>query len=233
MDSSKTRTCLSCGEIENLGKRRYCSLACRQRLRLQLNMRTGLLKALNTRYATFYFTGSQIVLDVLTLSSKDLFHFTFPRMPGKKPADDFIRMSNHMANEWWAEKRKTDKRYLANRYVFERAQKDPATAGTRINPDNLLIPVVNLKTLACLKLNRSELHSPDPISAIKAAYRRMAKQHHPDQGGDAADFRKIHDAYRQLLEWSENPKFTRRCGFADKWFYNGAANRWVQPRTLP
>lgn len=232
MSNPKNRICLSCGASEGMGTRRYCSQACRQRLRLQLNMRTGLLKALNTRYATFYFTGSQIVMDVLTMSGKDLFHFTFPRTPGNNPADDFIQMSDRLANAWWTEKRKTDKRYLANRHVFERAQKGYGAVGARINPEDLWIPAVNVKDLACLKLNRSELKSAEAVVAIKAAFRRMAKKHHPDQGGDAVDFRKIHDAYRQLLEWSENPKFTRRCGFADKWFYNGATNRWVQPRPL-
>ena len=43
--------CLSCGASENLGRRRYCSISCRQRLRQKLNVRTGLLRALNTRYA--------------------------------------------------------------------------------------------------------------------------------------------------------------------------------------
>mgnify|MGYP002063947042 CR=1 FL=1 len=27
----------------------------------------------------------------------------------------------------------------------------------------------------------------------------------------------------------ENPSFTRRRGFPDKWFYDGETNRWVQP----
>jgi len=59
------RRCLSCGTTRNMARRKYCSLECRQRLRYNLNLRTGLLKALQTRYATFYFTDFKIILDVL------------------------------------------------------------------------------------------------------------------------------------------------------------------------
>jgi hypothetical protein len=54
-------------------------------------------------------------------------------------------------------------------------------------------------------------------------------RHHPDLGGDAAGFRKLHDAYKQILKWSDNPVFISRRGFPDKWFYDGSAVRWVQP----
>ena len=35
--------------------------------------------------------------------------------------------------------------------------------------------------------------------AIKKSYRRLVKQHHPDLGGSAHEFRKINEAYQQLL----------------------------------
>jgi len=35
--------------------------------------------------------------------------------------------------------------------------------------------------------------------AIKAAHRRLVKQHHPDMGGQAADFQRINDAYQLLV----------------------------------
>ncbi len=35
--------------------------------------------------------------------------------------------------------------------------------------------------------------------AIKLAYRRLAKQHHPDAGGNAAEFQKIKSAFNELL----------------------------------
>jgi len=42
--------------------------------------------------------------------------------------------------------------------------------------------------------------SPDANSAdIKLAYRRLAKKHHPDFGGDAVEFQKITDAFNELI----------------------------------
>lgn len=35
--------------------------------------------------------------------------------------------------------------------------------------------------------------------AIKAAHRRLVKRHHPDVGGDAEEFRRINEAYQQLV----------------------------------
>lgn len=64
---------------------------------------------------------------------------------------------------------------------------------------------------------------------VKNAYRRQAKIHHPDLGGQASTFRKINDAYQELLRWAENPRFIKRKGFTDKWFYDGDNKKWVQP----
>jgi DnaJ-domain-containing protein 1 len=36
-------------------------------------------------------------------------------------------------------------------------------------------------------------------AAIKAAYRRLAKSHHPDMGGDGEAFRRLEAAYRLLM----------------------------------
>jgi hypothetical protein len=45
-----------------------------------------------------------------------------------------------------------------------------------------------------------ELTPPYTVEAVKRAYRRLAKQHHPDRGGDAAHFLALQSAYRQALE---------------------------------
>ncbi len=110
-DNKKKNRCLSCGTTENLGRRKYCSIDCRQKLRYTLDVRTGLLKALNTRYATFYFTDIMIIMDVLPYDSKQIFSFFFPRSSGKKPAEDYSSLSVILGNEWWVEK-KTNKSKL-------------------------------------------------------------------------------------------------------------------------
>ena len=97
-DNRIKRRCLSCGTDENLGRRKYCSIHCRQKLRYTLDLRTGLLKTLNTRYATFYFTDTMIAMDVLPYNSKEIFSFIFPLSSGKKPAEDYCIISEILGN---------------------------------------------------------------------------------------------------------------------------------------
>ena len=215
-----------------MGRRKYCSVKCRQRLRRTLNMRTGLLRALNTRYATFYFTPNVIVMDLMPYGSREIFSFMFRRTPTEKPVDDFCRMANLLGNTWWAEKRRTNKNYLASRLLFDHAKRHQPTK-TAVNPVEVKIPTVRHRSLVHLKLTRDDLDAPHLHTTIKKAYRTQAKRHHPDTGGDATVFRRIHQAYQDLLDWAEHPTFVRRRGFPDKWFYNGHTNRWVQPAPLP
>ena len=224
----KKKQCLSCGTTENMVRRKYCSIDCRQRLRYKLNIRTGLLKALNTRYATFYFTDVATIMDVLCHGSSEIFSFIYPRSPGNQPAEDFSRMADILGNAWWAERRRTNKKYLASRHVLEQADENSAPADA-VKPSTIKNPVVQGTSLIHLKLDRSALHSPELQQRIKSAYRVQAKKHHPDLGGDNMSFMKIHRAYEELIQWAENPSFFTRRGFPDKWFYDGDKNRWVQP----
>ncbi|MDJ0986159.1 MAG: J domain-containing protein [Desulfobacterales bacterium] len=225
------KRCLSCGTDENMSRRKYCTIDCRQKLRYSLNMRTGLLRALSTKYATFYFTTSLIFLDVLPYGSKSIFSFLFPRSPGLKPVDDFATLSNLLGRAWWAEKRRTNKRYIATQHVLEKA-KNQNSGPHSLKPYEIVEPARMAKSLTFLKLARSDLNSPELQRIIKSAYRQQAKTHHPDQGGDAAVFLRVQQAYEQLMDWAENPTFTRRRGFPDKWFYEGSTNRWIQPAAI-
>jgi len=227
-DGVPQKRCLSCGTSENMDRRKYCSVECRQHLRYNLNLRTGLLRALNTRYATFYFTEAIIILDVLPYGSAELFSYIFPRTPGRKPVDDFSTMSNILGNAWWAERNRTNKRYIATRFLLEKAKSKNADS-VPIKPVEVKEPARLKKSLLFLKLNKSDLNSPELQQKIKSAYRKQAMKHHPDLGGDAAGFRKLHEAYEQIIRWSEKPVFIRRRGFPDKWFYDGGTVRWVQP----
>ena len=38
------------------------------------------------------------------------------------------------------------------------------------------------------------------VTGLKKKYRELAQQHHPDKGGNAEDFAKVHNAYKILLE---------------------------------
>ena len=227
-NSRKPNRCLSCGTVEKMENRRYCSIDCRQRLRYKLNMRTGLLKALNIRYATFYFTDRLIIMDLLPFDCNEIFSFIFSRSTGNKPADDFGNMSDILGNAWWAEKNRTNRKYLASRHVLEQANQKNAQIDS-IQPLGMKIPCVKGKSLIHLKIGRTELNTPQLQKLIKSAYRTQAKKHHPDLGGNTAAFRKIQQAYEDLVSWAESPTFIERRGFPDKWFYDGNKNRWVQP----
>lgn len=220
--------CLSCGTTQNMRKKRYCSVDCRQKLRQKLNMHTGLLKALSTRYATFHFSSQELFLEILTHGSNTRFRFVGRRYTGKKPAEDFQKMAGRLGAIWWAEKRRTNRWYLASKHLLNKAGKS-YHAGDAVKPMIFKKPARVQDAIGCLKLSASEMNSPRFKQKIKTAYRMQAKKHHPDSGGDAMVFRKIHAAYQEMARWAEKPTFARRRGFPDRWFYNSRTNRWVQP----
>lgn len=226
--SKNVRRCLACGIAIKIARRRYCSQACRQHLRQCLNRRTGLLKALNVRYATFYFTDHLIVLDLLPYGMDRIHSFLWTRSLSKKPVTDFCRLSEILGRVWWNEQKRTQRRYLASRHVLSKAGK-PLSNTTTVVPLELRIPSIKGARLIFLQLEPHHLTPAKLAARIKEAYRRQAKKHHPDLGGDSATFRKIHEAYENLMEWSKSPTFIKRTGFPDKWFYSGELNRWVQP----
>jgi hypothetical protein len=224
----KQHYCLSCGTTENIANRRYCSIKCRQNLRQKLNTRSGLLQALNTRYATFYFSETMIILDVVPHGIREIFRYTSQRTSGKKPAEDYGDMTNALGNAWWAEEKRTTKKYLASRHVLELAGRFPILPAL-MRPRLIKIPTIRPESLGYLDMVRADLNSRDLVKMIKNAYRRQAKIHHPDLGGKAATFRKMHTAYQELLRWADNPTFIHRRGFTDKWYYDGDNKKWVQP----
>jgi len=223
--------CLSCGTTENIGRKRYCSIECRKMLHFKLDIRTGLVRALNTKYATFCFSEDVIVMDMIPYGSVDTFSFCYPRSPGKKPAEDFGHMADILGQLWWAEKRRTNKRYIASHRVLEHAFRN-MTPIPSIKPVTVKVPSVKGSILTDLDIDKSILTSPDLQKIVKDAYRRQAKEYHPDHGGDAVKFRNIYKSYQELMRWAKNPTFVIKYGFTDKWFYSGSTNRWKQPLPL-
>jgi hypothetical protein len=226
--AKKQNRCLSCGTTKDMKNHRYCSIKCRQKLRQKLNLRSGFLQALNVRYATFYFSDTMIIMDVILHGVREIFQFTHSRVSGHKPGDDFSKMTDSLGNAWWAEEKRTNRKYLASRHVLGLATRQ-AVSLLSMRPRLVTIPTIGEKSLARLAIDKSQLASAELRKIIKNAYRQQAKIHHPDAGGSAVTFRQIHDAYKELLHWAENPKFIRRRGFPDKWFYDGDNKKWVQP----
>jgi hypothetical protein len=220
--------CLSCGSTENINNRKYCSIRCRQNLRQKLNLKSGLLQALNTRYATFYFSDTMIILDIVPHGIKEIFRYASKRKAGNNPAADFSMMTNELGNAWWTESKRTNKNYLASQHVLKLATRYTISDGLQ-RPRLIRIPTIKTEVLNYLEIKKTDLNSHELGKIIKNAYRQQVKIHHPDVGGQASTFRKINDAYKESLKWADNPTFIRRRGFADKWYYDGDNNKWVQP----
>jgi len=222
------RLCLACGQVLPPRHRRYCAMACKQNLLASLNRRAGLLKALNIRYGTFYFTEFVVIMDLLPYSCEQIHSFLLPRRPGNKPVEDFCELSNSLGTAWWNEKNRTKKRYLASQFLLEQASK-PVAPVERVIPSALVVPAVKNSSLIRLDLKAAQMTPGRLETLIKQAYRRQAKKHHPDIGGNTQTFLRIQDAYEKLLDWARHPTFTHKRGFPDKWLYEGAYDRWVQP----
>jgi hypothetical protein len=137
-------------------------------------------------------------------------------------------MTDNLGEAWWTESKSTNKKYLASQHVLKLATRHAISEGSQ-HPRLIRIPTIKMEAVNCLEINKADLHSRELSRIIKNAYRHQVKIHHPDLGGKAATFRKIHNAYKELLRWADNPVFVRRRGFSDKWFYDGNNKKWVQP----
>jgi hypothetical protein len=225
--AAAARRCLSCGDVLGGRRRKYCSVDCRQRLHRRLDQRTGLLVALNARYATFYFTQRVVVLDMVIGEDNAVHSFMYPRSAGLAPAEDFSHLADSLGRLWWDARHRTRRRYLASRSVLAEAVK--RNGRSAVMPLMMRQASVRQSALTCLNIDRNSLAGPDLEGRIKRAFRRQAMQRHPDLGGDGDGFRKLRQAYEELIEWAEAPSFILRRGFADKWFYDAGRNAWVQP----
>lgn len=213
--SSHQGVCLSCG-AGNIGKRRYCSIRCRQQLRQKLNTRSGLLQALNTRYATFYFTDTLIVLDG---SARHPGSIPGYKVRAARPCQTGGRFRRHEqpAGGCLAGRGKKDgQNYLASMgRVLEMAERLAMAEGLK-RPRWVKVPGVKPESILLLDMAKADLASREPHKIIKNAYRRQVKIHHPDAGGTAAAFRRIHAAYQDLAELGRTshlhppPRFSRQ-----------------------
>ena len=224
------RWCLSCGRELPSRRRRWCSADCPAMLQATLNRRSGLLRALHARYATFCFSEFSVLLNVLLYESNQIHSYMLPRLPSCKPVDDFCRLSNLLGRLWWSEKDRTRKFYLANQLVLERASKDNASIDS-IRPSIFVVPSTRSSNLVRLDIDPEDLQADDLHATIKTAYRRQVMKNHPDRGGDGKTFIKIQEAYEQLSAWAKHPTFHFQRGFKDKWLYTGADDRWSRPVT--
>lgn len=65
---------------------------------------------------------------------------------------------------------------------------------------------------ACRVL-RVHPNDSDLAGSARRAYRKLAKEAHPDKGGDTVWFTAVTDAYRAVQEWLANPYEQQPDGF--------------------
>lgn len=227
----KKRKCLACGSTELGRRRRYCSLDCRKQMMWVLSLSKGLLSSFNARYASFSFNQNQVILDILPAWSKEISRFTHKRTLGQKPAYDLKKLILDSGSEWYALIDNNNSRSYASLALLKK-NSNRSIPSKSIKPDSSVKPRFSKderQALKLLRLKLEELLAEEKTTKIKSAYKKMARIHHPDMGGDPEEFRKVKDAHEQMLIWAQNPQFSSRKALIDCWSYDASTNKWVPP----
>ena len=227
----KTGRCLACGESGIGPRRRYCSDECRQYMLWVLSLSKGLLRILNTRYASFSFSNNYVILDILPIWSKEISRFVQERSCGNKPADDLKRLILRSGAEWYQMIDNNNSKSYASLFLLQKSC-DKGLSPESIRPENRLRPRFSKserESIKLLRLKYEELITEGQESKIKSAYKRLAKIYHPDMGGDAEKFKRLNEAHQQMLIWAQNPQYTSRKALFDCWSYDSSTNRWAPP----
>lgn len=229
----KKGLCLACGQTPiPKRKRRYCSDKCKKRLDFALNIATGLVQTLRTRYAAFSYTEDSLILDILPVRSLFISRFMWIRRGHKKVADDLLDMIEHTGREWYKREGETGSRWWASQHLLDKALRRDIPAST-IVPVSKTTARLNHKeknALKVLELTKDQILSNVGLQCIRSAYRRKAKVFHPDMGADTADkFIQINEAHAELISWAESPRFCTKTALPNSWCYDASRRRWVPP----
>jgi len=225
------RVCECCGRLLEKNRRRYCSKDCKEGFVFKLKWFNNLLRVLNTKYATFTFTDTFLILHVLPMNSSEVYSYFYDRLPGRKPAQDMGKMVFELGEIWWFHKERSKSEKYASDHILDCGHK-------KVHSMELLQPrqikyLGNVgKQMTFLKISREEIfnESRDSIQEkLKSAYKRQALRHHPDMGGNAEMFRKINQAYLDLKEWLKTPSFNLKKGVPGYWCYIAGKTNWIAP----
>lgn len=223
------KLCFSCGKPIEKHKRRYCSQKCKEEFLFKLKWFNNLLRVLNTRYATFSFTETVLILNVITASSEEVYSYFYSRTPGKKPAHEINGMVFGLGELWWCQRNKTKSEKYASNHILKKGNKQ-IFSPRLVKPVEIKYFSGISKQMSYLKINKEDLLKSARVEeTIKSAYRKAALRHHPDKGGDAEMFRKIHKAYQDLKNWLQNPSFQVRKGVPGQWCYVAFKSKWITP----
>jgi len=163
--------------------------------------------------------------------SKEISRFTYKRTQGKKPAEDLKNLILDSGREWYTIIEDNNSRSYASLSLLKKNCNSNISVRS-IKPDSKKKPrfsKAEKESLKCLRLKLEELISEEKTSTIKSAYKKMARIHHPDMGGNAEEFRKVKDAHEQMLIWAKNPQYTSRKALVNCWSYDASTSKWVPP----
>ena len=196
-----------------------------------LSLSKGLLKAFNARYAAFSFTDNHVILDVLPIWSKGISRFMGLRSSGNKPAEDLKHLILRQGGRWHHLVNNNTSRSYASLSLLQENHKRGLDPGSikPLKDSRLRLSKQEKNCLKILNLKSEDLISRGFSVKIRSAYKRMAKVHHPDMGGDGEKFKQLNEAHQQMLRWSENPQYTSRKALHNCWSYDGSTNRWSPP----
>lgn len=224
----KEKFCVSCGCRLSGRKRRYCSPDCKELLLFALSWLKNLLLPLKTNYATFSFTDAVLIINILSFFSKEVTTFVWKREPGKTPAEGLKEVCKVLNREWYNKNRTSRSQRTASEHLLNMGLKD-FVAKHDITPI-----AVNTHSKITRKLTHFNLRIEDlernPMEKLRSAYRKEVKKHHPDYGGDPADFITISEAYKDIVDHILHPGPTRtRTGLPGKWSYDSCDRKWSAP----
>ncbi len=229
LSSHNSRICLTCGRVLENHRRRYCSQNCKDEFILKLKWYNNILRALKAKYATFYYNETHLILNILPNNKHHVFTYFYQRLPGRKPAQDMHKMVFELGEIWWGQKNKSKSDRYASEFILGQGHQF-------LFPYENIIPLKIRyisqikKQMTFLKLDQNTLtKSSNPQEAIKSAYKKAAFKYHPDVGGSNETFRKIHQAYLDLMDWIKNPSYSIRRGLPGQWCYIALHSRWLSP----
>ncbi len=224
--------CRSCGTHLSRQKSRYCSSRCRKSLHWQLWITEGLLQALDCRFATFHWTDSTVILQVLPRKSERVFFYFANRARYNKPAADLKRLTLTLGDRWWNIKRNGKSVHAASRNLLLEADGQKAKEQFRLVRRSTLKPAgISANDINLLALSQSDLLDRDVRAMLKRAFRKRALESHPDLGGRKEDFIRVRKAFENLMQWAKNPALSKseRTSLPDGWVYDGLRKQWFPP----
>ena len=223
------KRCQTCGRVLEKNLLKYCSQSCRGQFRFKLSWFNNLLRAITAKYASFHFTDEFLILNVLPHNSRKVYTYFHERTSGRKPAQDMNQMIFDLGKLWWDQINKDPSRKRASQQILAKGRTDVFSLD-RITPVEKVQFSNISKQMFLLELEKTELLKDGPTEdAVKTAFRKAARKHHPDLGGDSEQFRKTYQAYQDLLYWLNHPQIKTTRGIPGQWCYLGWNNTWLKP----